>query len=153
MVLLPYLVSGTSNQLSAWVAAINAQDSAIAEFLAVAQPAERAAFETARDARTAVDPIRPANAAVLSSFPTVTVTAASYYDFWRDKQKYLGNASAAVQTVVDQQAANRESHVLGDVLLYGIGVGVLGVGVLILSWIVIRSVNRSLREVTDAATD
>ena len=58
-----------------------------------------------------------------------------------------------MQRVVDNMAATFESEALRAVLGYGLGVSTLVLLVLVLAWIMIRSVNRSLHSLTDAARD
>ena len=50
-----------------------------------------------------------------------------------------------MQRVVDNIAASLESDALSAVLAYGLGVSALVLIVLVLAWIMIRSVNRSSR--------
>jgi HAMP domain-containing protein len=90
---------------------------------------------------------------VPDAFPKVEITPAEYYENWRKKQAYLGSAIAGVQHVVDNMAAALESDALSAVLAYGLGVAALVLIVLVLAWIMIRSVNRSLHSLTEAARD
>ncbi len=59
----------------------------------------------------------------------------------------------AVQQVIDTNASDLESSALNGVLLYGLGVSGLVLFVLVLAWIVVRSVNKPLRALTAAARD
>jgi methyl-accepting chemotaxis protein len=153
MIVMPYLVTGSSTQFNDWIAALAAQDNATAKFLASATPSEREAFTELRAAPSPDDPFHASAGSVPDAFPKVEITPAAYYESWREKQTYLGNAIDAVQRVVDNMAASLESDALSAVLAYGLGVSALVLIVLVLAWIMIRSVNRSLHSLTEAARD
>lgn len=153
MIVLPYITQGSSTQFNEWIASLTAQDAASAKFLASATPEERSAFERLRAESLPEDSVRASAGNVPAAFPKVPITPAEYYENWRKKQAYLGEAINAVQRVVDSMAATFESDALRAVLGYGLGVSTLVLLVLVLAWIMIRSVNRSLHSLTDAARD
>ena len=153
MIVMPYLVTGSSTQFNDWIAALTAQESAAAKFLASATPSESEVFTELRAAHQPEDAFHASAGSVPDAFPKVEITPATYYENWREKQAYLGNAIAAVQRVVDNMAASLESDALSAVLAYGLGVSALVLVVLVLAWFVIRSVNRSLQSLTEAARD
>jgi HAMP domain-containing protein len=153
MIVLPYLATGSSTQFNAWIASLTAQDAAAAKFLASATPAERAAFQKLRAESSPESAFRLSAGSVPTAFPAASITPGEYYENWRKKQAYLVEAIGAVQRVVDDTAATLESEALRDVLWYGFGVAFLVLVVLALAWVMIRSVNRSLRSLTEAARD
>jgi len=153
MIVMPYLVTGSSTQLNDWIASLTAQEAAAAKFVASATPAERDAFAQQRAESSPENAFNASAGSVPDAFPKVDITPATYYENWRKKQAYLGSAIAAVQDVVDTMAASLESDALHAVLAYGLGVSTLVLIVLVLAWIMIRSVNRSLHSLTEAARD
>ena len=153
MIVMPYLVTGSSTQFNDWIASLTAQDAAAAKFVASATPSEREAFTKLRAESSPEDTFARSVGSVPDAFPQVSLTPATYYENWRKKQAYLGGAIVGVQHVVDNMAASLESDALHAVLAYGLGVSTLVLLVLVLAWIMIRSVNRSLHSLTEAARD
>ena len=153
MIVMPYLVTGSSTQFNDWIASLTAQDAAAAKFVASATPSEREAFTRLRAESSPEDTFSASVGSVPAAFPQVSITPATYYENWRKKQAYLGAAIVGVQHVVDNMAASLESDALHAVLAYGLGVSTLVLIVLVLAWIMIRSVNRSLHSLTEAARD
>jgi len=152
MIVLPYLATGTSTQFSDWVASREAQDAARRAFVSSASPAEQAAFLRLRD-HEPQDPFRAAAGEGPGAFPKVALSPEQYYAAWEQLQDTRSSAIAAVQRVVDTTAADLESGALRAVLGYGLGVSTLVLVVLVLAWVMIRSVNRSLHALTEAARD
>ena len=152
MVVLPYLVTTSSSQLNEWIAAIGDQQDARAVFTASASPEQRDAFARAR-ADMPADPIRAAAGSAPSAFPKIAITPTEYYEVWESRQAVFVSAAAAVQRVVDTVAADLESEALRAVLAYGLGISLLVLLVLVLAWVMIRSVNRSLHSLTVRARD
>src|SRR5262249_16603016 len=153
MIVMPYLVTGSSTQFNDWIASLTAQDAAAAKFLAAATPQERDAFTRLRAESSPDDAFHATAGSVPDAFPKVEMTPAEYYENWRKKQAYLGTAIAGVQHVVDNMAASLESDALSAVLAYGLGVAALVLIVLALAWVMIPSVNRSLHSLTEAALE
>jgi HAMP domain-containing protein/anti-sigma regulatory factor (Ser/Thr protein kinase) len=152
MIVVAYLASGASTQFGDWVTAVGLQDDNVAAFRATGSADERAAFEQARR-RMPRDRFREAAGTSPTKFPGVSITAAQGYDSWHERQRARSAALASVQGVVDGTAASLESDALRAVLGYGLGVSLLVLLVLVLAWVMVRSVNRSLRSLTDAARD
>src|SRR5262249_61809294 len=134
MIALPYLATGSSTQLSAYLATVSAQGAAKDAFSSSASPAERAAFNRGRRDMPS-DPFRAAVGATPSAFPPVAITPAQYYAAWTDEQAVMTSAISAVQRVVDDGAAASESAALRAVLGYGLGVSSLVRLVLGLAWL------------------
>src|SRR5262249_16153761 len=148
----PFVVTGESDQLANWVSAITAQRADVAKFRAAATPAARAAFEKVRATPPPQDLMRdPTSDALPTGFTKTVMSPDFYFSVWLAKQDYLGSGIAAVQKVIDSKASALESDALNGVLWYGLGVSALVLLVLVLTWITIRSVNRSLRVLTEAA--
>lgn len=152
MIVLPLLATGSSTQLNEWIAAIGDQQDARAAFLESATADQRAAFDRVRD-DLPDDPFREVAGTAPSAFPTTTITPTEYYASWQERQAGFAATIAAVQRVVDNVAADLEAEALRGVLAYGLGISLLVLLVLVLAWIMIRSVNRSLRSVTERARD
>lgn len=152
MVALPYLVTGTTTQLDEWAAAAATNEVAVDEFLASASHGARAAFEQVLEAAPA-DELRAVAGEDLTALLKAAITPARYFDLWSERHALTEQATAAVQRTVDATAADLESNALRDVLAYGLGVSALVLSVLVLAWIMIRSVNRSLQRLTEAARD
>ena len=152
MVVLPYLVTSSSTQLNAWINTLREQDDATAAFLASATPEQRAAYDRAR-ADAPEDAFRAAAGTAPTAFPKVSTTPDQYYASWQARQAAYTSTIASVQRVVDTMAADLESEALRGVLAYGLGISLLVLLVLVLAWVMIRSVNRSLRSLTVAARD
>jgi signal transduction histidine kinase len=153
-IVLPYVVTRQSDQLTNWISAITAQRADVARFRAAATPAARAAFDKARSTPPPDDLMRSQDANALpSAFPKTQMSPDFYFSVWQAKEAYLGHGVAAVQAVTDAKASALESAALSGVLWYGLGVSGLVLLVLILTWITIRSVNKSLRALTEAARD
>ncbi|GMU77886.1 MAG: hypothetical protein AMXMBFR46_06840 [Acidimicrobiia bacterium] len=152
MVVLPYLVSGSSTQYTDWVAAVESQDAALDAFLGSASPEARSAFLRARE-RLREDPFRTAAQATATAFPKAAISPTEYSRAWQDRQEVYSAAIASVQRGVDVKAAALEEDALRAVLVYGLGVSALVLTVLVLAWVMVRSVNRSLHSLTVAARD
>ncbi|HZP30781.1 MAG TPA: nitrate- and nitrite sensing domain-containing protein, partial [Acidimicrobiia bacterium] len=153
-IVLPYVVTGSSDQLANWVSAITAQRADVAKFRAAATPSARAAFEKVRATPPPDDLMRAADGNTLpTAFPKTQMSPDFYFSAWQAKEQYLGRGIAAVQRVIDAKASDLESAALSGVLWYGLGVSGLVLLVLVLTWITIRSVNRSLRALTEAARE
>ena len=153
-IVLPFVVTGQSDQLANWVSSITAQRADVAKFRAAATPAARAAFEKVRATPPPDDLMRAADGNTLpTAFQKTEMSPDFYFSAWQAKEDYLGRGVAAVQKVLDSQASALESDALNGVLWYGLGVSALVLLVLVLTWMTIRSVNRSLRVLTDAARD
>jgi signal transduction histidine kinase len=152
-VVLPFVVTGSSDQITNWVSAITAQRSDVAKFRAAATPAARAAFDKVRSTPPPDDLMRPADGSLPIEFTKTVLSPDFYYSTWQAKEDYLTRGIAAAQHVVDVKASGLESAALSGVLWYGLGVSALVLLVLVLTWITIRSVNRSLRTLTEAARE
>jgi len=152
MVVLPYLVTGSSTQFSEWTNSVKAEDDATAAFLASATSDQRAAYDKA-SADLPDDAFRAAAGASPTAFPKVAITPDQYYASWQSRQAVYTATIASVQRVVDTMAADLESAALRGVLAYGLGISLLVLLVLVLAWVMIRSVNRSLHSLTVAARD
>ena len=152
-VVLPDVVTGSSDQVANWVSAITAQRADVAKFRAAATPASLAAFDKARATPSPDDLMRPADGSLPTAFPKTTLPPDFYFSTYQARQDYAAHGIAAVQRVVDAKASGLESTALNSVLWYGLGVSALVLLVLVLAWITIRSVNRSLHELTEAARD
>jgi HAMP domain-containing protein/anti-sigma regulatory factor (Ser/Thr protein kinase) len=152
MIVLPYLVTSNTTQFSSWITAIREQDDASAAFLASATPEQRAAYERVQR-NLPDDPFRDAAGSAPTVFPKVSITPDQYYASWQSRQAVYATTITAVQRVVDNLAADLESEALRGVLAYGLGISLLVLLVLVLAWVMIRSVNRSLRSLTVAARD
>lgn len=152
MIVLPFLVTGTSTQFNDWVTSVEAQKAALDAFLSSASPAERAAFTRVRG-EIADDSFRSAVGSAPTSFPATAITPERYHAEWQERQDVFTAAIVEVQRVVDVMAADQESGALSAVLAYGLGISALVLGVLVLAWVMVRSVNRSLHSLTEAARD
>jgi len=152
MIVMPFLVAGTSTELNEWITAIGTQEDASTAFRAAASAEQIDAFDRARRAMPD-DPFREAAGDAPSAFPKTTITPAEYYASWQERQAVYTGAIASVQRVVDNVAADLESEALRAVLAYGLGISLLVLLVLVLAWVMIRSVNRSLHSLTERARE
>ena len=137
---------------SAWVSAIVDGRTALQRFTTEIGPEARAAFEGAGGGRVIASPIQ-ADAETGGLPATLTAAPAEYERWYGDQVARLDSGTRAVSQVVGDAAASQRSDVRSELLLVVGGTALLLGGVLVLSWVLVRSVSKPLRALTRAARD
>jgi signal transduction histidine kinase len=134
------------------VEALVDERAAKARFDAVANPAQRAALAASEGAGPGPSPITPINAT--GGLPTtLTASPAEYDDWYRKEQARLDTGAAAALAVVDRVAADRQAQTREDAIIVALGTAAAVLVALLLSYALVRAVNRPLRALTRAARD
>lgn len=152
---LGFRLTGETAHFGEWVVAIDDQDTLSARFLAEASPPEATAFRFALAGEPPDDGVHVARSAgdVPIEFPTTEIEPIDYVDWFAEQQAWFASGIGAVQDVVDDTAVLAVGDARSSVLIYGIGACSIILVVLVLAWVVVRSVNRPLRTLTNAARE
>ena len=137
---------------NAWVSAIVDGRTALQRFTTEISPDARAAFDRAGAGQVIASPIQ-ADAATGGLPAKLTAATADYEHWYSDQISRLDAGTRAVSRVVGDAAASQRSDVRSELLLVVGGTALLLGGVLVLSWVLVRSVSKPLRALTRAARD
>jgi signal transduction histidine kinase len=137
---------------AAWVDAIVGERTAEDRFANEVDPAARAAYLRSGAADVVQSPIQ-ADAATGGLPATLSAPAADYEQWYAGQLAQIDRGVHAVSTVVGDVASSQRSDDRTQLLLVVGGTALLLAGVLVLSWVLVRSVTRPLRALTRAARD
>ena len=134
------------------VAALVDERAAKARFAAAAIPAQRAALVATESAAPGPSPIAAFDAD--GGLPTtITASPAEYDDWYRKEQARLDTGAAGALAAVDRAAAERQDQIRRDTIVVALGTAAAVLVALLLSYALVRAVNRPLRALTRAARD
>ena len=153
-IVVAFLAGERDVDVNAWVASIARQDVQAQAFDEISTRPQRVAYrESGADIPTS-DPVRGGYGIDLPRpFPRPVMTPSQYFQWFTVKQETLTLGIDAVQQAVNEEASARESSTRWEAIAVSLGTAALVLVVLVLAWMVVRSVNRRLRRLTRAARD
>jgi signal transduction histidine kinase len=148
-----YLTGGTPN-VDAWITGITNQAVELRLFNETATRAERAAHaRVGADVKTNDPVLAAAGVPLPLAFPSVSTTPADYVGWYTREQGRLDTGVGAVQSIVNDEAASRQSDTRDVALIVSIGSALVILLVLFLAWALVSALNKPLRALTRSARE